>query len=365
MNPETITGLPAIALRGLSLGYAGLTRSRAAWYERGTLRRYRPPCAVISVGNLSAGGTGKTPLVLWLARLLGRAGYWPAVLTRGYRGGAERTGGVVSDGRSILMDATQAGDEPWLLARSLPGVPVLVGRNRIASAHRAVAEFGADVLLLDDGFQHLRLERDLDLVLMDAANPLGNGRVLPAGLLREPPSALRRADAVILTRADGPVSEETYRHLRRYLGNRPVFRCRHEASLRAVMSAGTMFPMTGPGLRDRRVVAFSGIGSNEAFSATVGHLGGELAAVLPFPDHHAYTETELAGIVDTARRAGAEWLVTTEKDLARLGGRWPFAPPLAVVGIETVFIPPPCFEDFVVSRVRAAHRRESGPSGRM
>ena len=197
---------PLAAGLNLAAGvYGGVGRLRAALYRRGVLRARRLPCPVIAIGNLTVGGTGKTPMAIHVAGLLQQLGYRVAVISRGYRGLAEKTGGVVSDGANLRMTAAQAGDEPYLMALLLPGVPVVVGRSRLRAGLCALAAFGVDVLVLDDAYQHLQLARDLNLLLLDQAAPFGNGQVLPRGVLREPISALTRADAVVFTRAAGNV----------------------------------------------------------------------------------------------------------------------------------------------------------------
>ncbi|MFN2165764.1 MAG: tetraacyldisaccharide 4'-kinase, partial [Anaerolineae bacterium] len=197
----------AQVLKVLSLGYGALVRLRSAAYA-GSRRRRRLPVPVISVGNLTVGGTGKTPMIARLAASLLAAGRRPAIVSRGYRGGLEKTGGIVSDGHRLLQDAAAAGDEPFMLAMQLPGVPVAVGRDRYEIGRRVIRALSADVILLDDGFQHLRLARDVDILLMDARRPLGNGHVLPRGPLRVTvylvtstwrPGPKRLASSVILT----------------------------------------------------------------------------------------------------------------------------------------------------------------------
>ena len=190
-----------IVLGGLEL-LAGI-------YEKGVVKKYekagrnarRMPIPVISVGNITAGGTGKTPCILKLAEMLHKKGHHPAILSRGYKSGLEKVGGVVSDGRSLRISQKLAGDEPYMMALKIPDVPVLVGRNRIISAEKAI-KLGADILLLDDGFQYWDMKRDLDIVLIDCTNPFGYGYSLPRGLLREPMEALRRAHTFILTKSE-------------------------------------------------------------------------------------------------------------------------------------------------------------------
>ena len=202
---------PATLLSALSGVYGGAMVLRAGLYRRGLLERRRLPCRVVSVGNLTVGGTGKTPLVMDLAARLRDRGWPVCVLSRGYRGTAERTGAVVSDGYRILVPAKVAGDEPWLMARRLAGIPVIVGRDRWASGMTAVDRFGARAVVLDDGFQHQRLVRDLDVLLLDARKPMGNGHLLPRGPLREPITAARRAHALVRIHRRTGAGSETVR----------------------------------------------------------------------------------------------------------------------------------------------------------
>ncbi|MCF8080795.1 MAG: tetraacyldisaccharide 4'-kinase, partial [Desulfobacterales bacterium] len=174
------------ALGAAAAVYGGAMALRAECYRRGVFASHRCSCPVVSVGNLTIGGTGKTPMVVYLARRLVAAGKRPAVVSRGYRGASETTGGIVSDTSRILLPAEAAGDEPWLIANLLKGVPVVVGKDRCRAARIAQRAFSPDVILMDDGFQHLRMRRSLDLLLLDAAHPFGNGRIFPRGTLREP-----------------------------------------------------------------------------------------------------------------------------------------------------------------------------------
>ena len=294
-----------------ALLYGALVRLRNRRFERPGAS-LRAPLPVISVGNLTVGGTGKTPFVAWLARHLAHGGRRPAVVSRGYGGRAGRGPLVVSTGAGPLYDAATAGDEPYLLARALAGEAlVVVGSDRLAGAREA-ARLGADVALLDDGFQHRRLARDLDIVLLDASNPFGNYRLLPAGRLREPITSLARADVVIVTRcrrADEPlwVIERIVRH---HNPEAPLVRAGHRA-VGFVDRAGHEVA------RPARAVAFCGIGNPARFRIDLAAQGVELLAFEAHRDHHPYTAAELGRLAGLAREREAP-LVTTEKDLARL-----------------------------------------------
>lgn len=268
------------ALGAAAAVYGGAMALRAKGYRWGLLASQRLSCPVVSVGNLTFGGTGKTPMVVYLARRLLASGRRPAVVSRGYRGASERTGGIVSDTRRILLPAEAAGDEPWLIASLLKGVPVVVGKDRFRAARIAQRAFSPDVILMDDGFQHLRMRRSLDLLLLDADEPLGNGRIFPRGVLREPISAAARADAIVLTRCrrpDHPLAPvlEGLRAIER----KPIFRAVHRPRLRGIALPGGAIvkeaaaAATEP-LAANRVFAFSGIARNESFQQAIQTLGG-------------------------------------------------------------------------------------------
>lgn len=315
-------------------------------YQSGWIRRIRLSCKVISVGNLTVGGTGKTPMVIHLARMLTGNGYRTAVLSRGYRGRIEESGGIVSDGRRLRMSAETAGDEPALLSNQLLdwGVPVLVGRDRRQTGETAVDQFGPDVILLDDGFQHLRLERDLDLLLMDAKTPMANGFLLPRGGLREPSSSIDRCDAIVVTRcgfqgADSgePAGVEGEGELRRF--GKPLFFSSHApyVIMEPDLSSGNGgLGRRGPldRLKGRRVFVFSGIARNGAFQETVAEAGAWICGRMAFPDHHRYRVGDFNHIADAAMNVGSELILTTEKDWAKIPPDVRFPLPIDRVGVE-------------------------------
>jgi len=289
--------------------YGAAVALRNRHYDR-DIHRQRCGCPVISVGNLTVGGTGKTPTVAWLAHRFLERGKRPAVVSRGYGGSAGRGPLLVSSGAGPLCSAQECGDEPFLLAGRLPGALVVVGADRLGAAARAVQE-GADVVLLDDGFQHRRLERDLDIVLLDSRQPFGNGQLIPAGPLREPIQALTRADWVVATRCakESPPAalQEVVRDLRADL---PLLAARHR-TVGLVDRSGS--EATAPA----RVWGFCGIGRPESFRAQLEQQPVELAGFSARRDHHRFTESELADLRDSAAAQRAT-LVTTEKDRARI-----------------------------------------------
>jgi tetraacyldisaccharide 4'-kinase len=293
--------------------YRGVVAIRRAVYRRGWMRRARLDVPVISVGNLTFGGTGKTPTVVALARDLVRMGRRPAILTRGYK--RLDDGQVVVLGPDPRQSATEVGDEPLEMARRLPGVPVIVDADRARGGAEA-ARLGADVVLLDDGFQHLQLERDLDLVLIDAGDPWGGGRLPPLGRLREPLSALERANSVLITKVPTewrPVVAEIESVVDRVAPRIQVFVARMRPSRVHVPGEGWREPEV---LEGRRVIAFAALGRPGGFAATLTEAGAEITATRWFPDHHAYADQELSEIVDHAASASAV-PVTTAKDAVK------------------------------------------------
>jgi tetraacyldisaccharide 4'-kinase len=320
----------ALALLGVpAFVYGAAVRLRNRLYEiRGVSRRVGIP--VISIGNLTVGGTGKTPMVSWLVRHLQERGRRPAVVSRGYKGRAGQGPLLVSTGEGPTVGPEICGDEPYLLARALKGAWVLVGSNRWRCAKKA-QELGADCVVLDDGFQHLRLHRDVDLVLLDAHSPFGNYRLLPAGTLREPAKGLARADVILITRSR---PDEDFmvldRVIRRYNLAAPVLRAGHRR-------AGFVDSRGNPASRPGRAVAFCGIGNPNAFLTDLEAEAIEIAAFTRYRDHHAYTVRDCAALGDLARRHRAI-LVTTEKDLVRLptGFLEASADRLAALRIEAV-----------------------------
>ncbi len=337
-------GLSAV-LETLSRGYAAAAVLRSTAFE-GALRRRRRrlPIPVVSVGNLTVGGTGKTPIVAYLAEVLAAAGRRPAIVSRGYRGGLERHGGVVSDGRRVLREASDAGDEPFMLALQLPGVPVAVGRDRFSTGCRVIAAASPDVVLLDDGFQHLQLARDVDILLLDAQYPFGNGHVLPRGPLREPVTACRRASAVVFTRADQGVAHGRLSS-GAAVGGKPAFRAVHRTILLCVSGDVTppfakapLAPVPGDTLRGRRVVAFSGIADNGRFLGSLTRLGASVVSFAGFRDHHHYRRDDVSRLLRQTDANRADAMVTTEKDCYRLLSRFPeFCRRLTVVGVRIDF----------------------------
>lgn len=297
-------------------GYRGLLGAREWLYARGVLKSRGVGCPVVSIGNLTVGGTGKTPAVEVAVQTLSALGHRPAVVSRGY---GRRTGGiqVVADAASIRLDAEEAGDEPFLLARRLPGVPVVVGSNRYETARVAIERFGVTAIVLDDAFQHRTLTKDVEIVMARALHPWGNGRLLPSGPLREPLSALRRADLVVVTGAAGRGdAQAVVAAVEQWAPGVPVLTALFVPA--ECWEANRMRPVSLDRLRGRRLVAFAGIAAPAAFARTLEASGVTFADFVPFADHHWYSPADVARIDARVGELAADGLITTEKDWVRL-----------------------------------------------
>ena len=304
-----------LALLPLSVVYGVLVRLRERLYRWGLLPAKKLPIKVVCVGNLTTGGTGKTPMVECVARMLRDAGKRVAVLSRGYKGTKERKGGVVCDGETMILSPRESGDEPYMLALRLGSIPVLVGRNRYASGNIVYRRFDTEIAVLDDGYQHFQLARDLNIVLVDGRTGFGNGHLLPAGTLREPLAGLRRADHFVITKVEqkeaGQAIEKT---LQTWNPGAKIFHARY-------VPQSLLDPMTGErnepdDLRGKTILAFAGLASPAYFFELLRSLGAVIREEMIFPDHHRYTEADVRDI--RKMTAGAEWALTTEKDIVRL-----------------------------------------------
>lgn len=332
------TGIIFVFLFVLSLPYGMAVAFRNLLYDRGIIRQKKLPCRVISVGNITAGGTGKTPAVIMLAKMLKEEGCRPVVLSRGYGGKRKRDVNIVSDGRTILMDNHEAGDEPFLIAASLKEIPVITGPRRYLTGSFAVKEFGADVLVLDDGFQHRALYRDMDIVLADSAAPFGNGRLLPCGSLRESPKGLKRADIVVLTGSSPGKGIESPPMLDSFpVGDGRIFRACHKPL--HVMRAGGGDIRPPDFLKGKKVFAFAGIGNPLSFIRTIEALQADLAGFLYFPDHHVFARGDLETIIRQAEGRQVDLILTTEKDGVRLLDFPDFLREIFLLRIEMSLIP--------------------------
>lgn len=297
------------------------------------MRKRSLPGFVVSVGNLTVGGTGKTPATHMLAEWASKEGYRVAVLSRGYGGNYEKKTLEVSDGNKLLALPEEAGDEPYLLAKNLKRVPVILSKKRYRAGMLAHRKYDADFYILDDGFQHVLLERNLDLVLMDASNPFGNNQLLPEGPLREPVDHLTRADAFMLTRSGMDSSaEKTMAFLKDKFPGKPIF---HSDHLPESVVLPTKDETHGPGfLKGKQVIAFAGIASPEKFREMIIDLGAEPIFFKAFGDHHTFRNVEILKLITQKESLKADCLLTTEKDWVRMEGPLAEYPDLAYLKIR-------------------------------
>lgn len=308
-------------LYALSIVYGFFVGARIFLYEIGALKAVRAGCKVISIGNITAGGSGKTPITMKIAAFLKARGKKAVILSRGYK--RKKTGMViVSDFNGVLASHEDAGDEAYLMAEKLKGVPVIVSADRAEAARHAIKEFSADAIILDDGFQHLRLARDVNVVLIDGGKRFGAGYLLPRGVLREPISGLSRADCFMIKGGGEPLPEIEGT-------GKPVFGFSYKPSMLR-SSDGRERPLEF--LRRKKVAMVSGIASPESFEATVKELGATIDKVFTYPDHYAYSKEDVFEI--TAGVKGLDAVITTEKDIVKLNGIWPKEVLLLAISIE-------------------------------
>lgn len=312
--------------RPISPIYSALMKSREKLYHKGIIRQESLAVPVISIGNLVLGGTGKTPTVQHVAKLLSNHGYHPAIISRGYKGKAKEKVNVVSDGENVLLSPALAGDEPYMLAKSLPKTPVLTGTRRLFSCRHSIEHFHTDVILLDDGFQHLNVKRDIDIVLFDSTALAGNSRVFPGGPLREPISALNRCQAFLLTGEEPKNRERTKKFsdlLQQRFSNKPVF----ISSLKScsmtkpnkLMSPSLNSKGTIPDkVSSRKFFGFCGIANPLRFEKSLTGIGIHLASFQVLKDHIIYNQRLVSNLCEKAIELGADSLVTTEKDYVKL-----------------------------------------------
>ena len=305
-----------IALSPFGLLYGAVMKTRAALYARRVFRAEQVSVPVISVGNITTGGTGKTPLVEWVANKLAARGLRVCVLTRGYGRENSNQRVVVSDGSRILTDVESAGDEPFMLAESLLGKAAVVCDNdRVAAAQWAIEHLKSDVLILDDGFQHLRLRRDMDIVTIDGTQPFDNGWTLPAGMLREPISSLARADCIVLTRSGDNDNEDLNRQIQT-VSDAPILASHTITSRWRSLQSDSPVEITK--LRETRVAAFCGLGNPASFFHQLSVEGIQAVHTVAFRDHQRYTQSDIDRLTKESAARGAEALVTTAKDAVKL-----------------------------------------------
>ena len=320
---------PVRALLAVLYGFSCIFRFVVAirywFYDLGVLRRFPLGCQVISIGNVTAGGTGKTPVTEKFARELTAAGRKVAILSRGYRRKEapwwQRTFTqviepplVVSDGKHVLLDAATGGDEPYMLASNLPGVCVIVDRNRVKAGRWAIRRYGCDTLILDDGFQYQRLKHSLEVVLVDKTNPFGNGHMLPRGVLREPAEHISRADVIFLTKSDGN-TQEVVKEIREYNKKAEIIECRHAPRILKDVWSREELPLEW--LKGKTLTTLSGIAVPQGFEDSLRKLGARVIWCERYADHHRYDSSEIIYALNKTSDLGADALITTEKDAVR------------------------------------------------
>jgi tetraacyldisaccharide 4'-kinase len=367
-------------LNVLSWGFSLGVRVRLWLYRERILRDHPLGCLVVAVGNLTVGGTGKTPVVEKFARALRDRGRKVAILSRGYKSKAppfwkkawygithteEPPPRVVSDGQDVLLDSEEAGDEPYMLARNLPGVVVLVDKNRVKAGAYAIKKYGCDTLVLDDGFQYLPLKGRLNLLLIDKTNPFGNGHLLPRGILREPVGHLRRANYIFLTKSNGRRDPELEALISRHKPDADVIECVHRPQYLQRLdakpgAAGGREPLEW--LKGRRVFAFSGIATPESFEKFLRDLGALLVGRERFLDHYRYTPEDLDDLYHAAERERAECLVTTEKDAVRIADPGGSPLPVYYLRLEIEIIRGAADFDEAVGRICFPQNALAGPA---
>jgi tetraacyldisaccharide 4'-kinase len=332
---ERRTGFRAGLLRGilyaLSFVYERIVQLRLYSYRKRIFRERTLGCLVISIGNLTVGGTGKTPIVEKFARALQAGGRRVAILSRGYksvpkpskrtflnrlRHGTEDPPRVVSDGQSLLLDSLTAGDEPYMLAHNLKDVIVLVDKDRVKSGIMAIDKWNVDTLLLDDGLQYLHLKHRLDIVLIDRQAPFGNEFLLPRGTLREPPRNLRRASYIFITKSTGESNQALIERIRKYNRTAEIIECTHKPLYLQNIVTGEQLPLER--LRGTYIGSLCGIAAPESFEGGLRNLGAHVDLAKHYIDHHRYTEAELQSFINRCLRRDLEMIVTTEKDAVRM-----------------------------------------------
>lgn len=329
------TTLLRLLLGLAAAGYSIAVRARNFLYSAGWLKAHHSDAAVISVGNITVGGTGKTPLVVWLCKQIISDSKFQisnsqcAILTRGYKAT-----------KNSKLKTQNYSDEPAILTESCPEVKVIVNPDRVGGANEAVSKFRANVLIMDDGFQHRRFARDLDIVTIDATRPFGYGRMLPAGLLREPVASLKRADAAVITRCDQITESELSQIEKKLESINPDMIIARSIHAPAYVQSMDNQEISIEHIKGKKIFAFCGIGNPDAFFNTIKQLGADVVGSKVYNDHHHYTDSCLAGIYEQATYLKADLILTTQKDCTKITRLAPVQKdiPLAYIGIEIKFL---------------------------
>ncbi len=331
-------------LFAVSIIYLFIIKLRLFCFKKRIFKTKKISVPVISIGNLTVGGTGKTPMTIYIAKMLKSLGYKTVVISRGYKGRAGKKGGIVSNGEKVLMQGVDAGDEPYLIAKTLESIPVLVGKNRFKSGIKAINKFAPDAIVLDDAFQHLKISRDVDLLLIDFSMPFGNYYMLPRGVLREPLSSIKRGSAIVLTRCK--TESSGYQSCSKSLFyEKPVFRTSHVPYIKRVIKSELLESIkehdtiiNNKLLKGAKVFLFSGLGNNDDFWETVKSFGCNIAGFKHFSDHHAYSRNDCIDIYKMAKVSEANFIVTTEKDFVKIDTDFKWSLDFVIVGIRVNFV---------------------------
>lgn len=352
---------------------------RLSFYKTGILKTKILPVPVISIGNITAGGTGKTPTVMMIAELLKGMGKKVAVLSRGYKGKAEgeinphtltegkneqpcaKSAGhsqqgvgvnVVSDGNKVFMNPLQSGDEPYMMAAMLKGIPVITGSDRYKTGMYAIEKFGAEVILMDDGYQHVQLNRNLNILLLDSNSPFGNGYLLPRGTLREPPSYINRADVILLNLKSRGTHESGSSNLKVNLKeNIPI--CKSQYVSEGFVDINGNRAISLDGVKGKKGFAFCGIASPDSFKNSLTEVGINIKGFVSFEDHYQFNRGDIESLISKAKETGSEILITTEKDAVKLMEFKPIVFPLWILKIRMEVIEG---KEILLSKIREAVR---------
>lgn len=337
-----------VILRALSFIYLAIVQVRLYLYRNRILKEHQLGCLVISIGNLTVGGTGKTPVVEKFARALQRGGRKVAILSRGYKSIDKRRKKswlerlidqntpdpprVVSDGKNVLLDSATAGDEPYMLASNLRGVAVVVDKDRVKAGRHAIKELDVDTLLLDDGLQYLHLKHRLDIVLVDRQAPFGNEHLLPRGTLREPPRNIRRASYILITKCNGESNDALIQRIRRFNRTAEIIECAHRPLYLQHVYRDERLPLDY--LQDLYIASLCGIAAPESFESGLRSLGAKIELSRHFADHHRYSEKELRTFLQRCVKRDVHAIITTEKDAVRLPKIDPLPVPIYYLRVE-------------------------------
>lgn len=337
-----------VILRALSFIYLAIVQVRLYLYRNRILKEHQLGCLVISIGNLTVGGTGKTPVVEKFARALQRGGRKVAILSRGYKSIDKRRKKswlerlidqntpdpprVVSDGKNVLLDSATAGDEPYMLASNLRGVAVVVDKDRVKAGLHAIKELDVDTLLLDDGLQYLHLKHRLDIVLVDRQAPFGNEHLLPRGTLREPPRNIRRASYILITKCNGESNDALIQRIRRFNRTAEIIECAHRPLYLQHVYRDERLPLDY--LQDLYIASLCGIAAPESFESGLRSLGAKIELSRHFADHHRYSEKELRTFLQRCVKRDVHAIITTEKDAVRLPKIDPLPVPIYYLRVE-------------------------------